>query len=362
MAQRSAPGTPGPTAPADGASAVRAPDAAGVAAAVKALRAGGLVGLPTETVYGLAADGLNAVAVAGIFAAKGRPHFDPLILHVATGFDLSRVARVNAVATRLMAAFWPGPLTLLLPRAEAVPDLVTSGLPTVAVRCPDHPVAQAVLAAFDGPLAAPSANRFGRISPTTPAAVVEELGASVAVVLDGGPCRVGVESTIVDCSGAEGEPVRLLRRGAVLGTQIMAALGLDGDLPLSAGVQVVAPGQLDAHYAPRTPLWRSPVPLEQVQPWPADTAALYFAPPMGQPAAPVWRVLAEDAEVHTAAVHLFAHLRALDASGCRRIVVAPVPLSGLGAAVDDRLLRASQGTVSVTPAGLAWQARTVRTH
>lgn len=338
---------------------ILAPDTEGISRAVDALRAGQRIGLPTETVYGLAADGLNPLAAAGIFRDKGRPLVDPLILHVAPGADLHGIAQIPAPAQRLMAAFWPGPLTLILPRGPRVPELVSAGLPSVALRCPQHPVAQAVLRAFGGPLAAPSANRFGRISPTTPQAVHSELGDRIALILDGGPCAVGLESTIVDARSDDPEALRLLRHGAILGTQIRQALGLSGDLPTSRPVQVVAPGQLDAHYAPRTPLWRARGPLEEISAWPEGAAALYLTPPPSPPRAELWSVLAPDGTLHTAAASLFHQMRVLDEAQPRLILCAPIPAEGLGHAINDRLLRASSGEVEWGLEGLQWRPRVV---
>jgi L-threonylcarbamoyladenylate synthase len=333
-------------------SPIRLPDAAGIAEATAALRAGLLVGMPTETVYGLAADALLPAAVARIFSAKGRPHFDPLILHVFDASMAEPLCFFNAWAERLAATFWPGPLTMLLPRRSPVPDLVTAGLPNVAVRAPDHPAARSLLAAFGGPLAAPSANRFGRISPTTAAHVVEELGHAITLVLDGGACRVGLESTIVDLSG---DTPRLLRRGAILPEALAETLGRP--VPWGRPVQVVAPGQLDAHYAPRTPLWRSSAPLSTLAPrWPAGAAALCLAPPLASLPGPTL-VLSPDGDLETAAVRLFAHMRALDALEAPMILADPIPSRGIGAAIADRLLRASAGEVTATPQGLHFQPR-----
>jgi L-threonylcarbamoyladenylate synthase len=313
---------------------IREADEKGIAAAVEELRAGGCIGLPTETVYGLAADGLEAGAVARIFEIKGRPHFDPLILHVAEPEEVERVAAaVPETGRRLMERFWPGPLTLVLPRRALVPDLVTAGLETVAVRCPAHTVARRVLRAFGGPLAAPSANRFGRLSPTTARAVVEELGGAVALVLEGGPCERGIESAIVDCSG---ERPALLRHGALAREELEAVAG---PLELAvAGEKLKAPGLLAHHYAPRLPLWLAD---EAGGGWGAETAVLAWCrPPEG--GGPV-RVLSPRRDLREAATRLFASLRELDASGARRIVAEPVPGDGLGAAIRDRLLKASSG-------------------
>ncbi|MCB9524624.1 MAG: threonylcarbamoyl-AMP synthase [Myxococcales bacterium] len=330
---------------------MRPATAAAVAEAVALLRAGRCVGMPTETVYGLAADGLRADAAAQIFATKRRPAFDPLILHVAQGFDLGRLAQVSVAAQRLADALWPGPLTLLLPKAAVVPDLVTSGLPTVAVRCPDHPVAQALLQAFDGPLAAPSANRFGRISPTTAQAVAQELGDEVPLVLDGGPCRVGLESTIVDL--AHPYP-RIVRRGGLVPAAIEAALGQA--VPVERPDHVAAPGVLDVHYAPRTPLYRLDGPLPAAAQLPTGLGYLYWQRPAGTLPSGAC-VLSEAGDDRQAAVRLFAHLRTLDGGGHQRIVAEPVPLEGLGAAVADRLLKASVGQARWTGTAFEYTAR-----
>jgi L-threonylcarbamoyladenylate synthase len=229
--------------------------AAAAAEAAAVLRAGGLVALPTETVYGLAANALDAAAVQRIYAAKGRPSYNPLIVHV-TGIDALAgvVADVTPLARRLAAAFWPGPLTLVLPRAAGIPDAVSAGLPTVGVRAPAHPVAQAVLAAAGLPLAAPSANPFTRISPTSAQHVVDALGDRVDLVLDGGACGVGIESTVVDATGER--PV-LLRPGAIGAAAIERVAGV----PLTRAAAVAgdaarpAPGMIERHYAPRARLY-----------------------------------------------------------------------------------------------------------
>ena len=217
-----------------------------LARAVAVLRRGGLVGMPTETVYGLAADATDPAAVVRIFEAKGRPSFDPLIVHVADRAGAAAVAVVDEVAALLMERFWPGPLTLVLPRRAVIPDVVTSGLDTVGVRCPDHPLALTLIRGCGRPLAAPSANRFGRLSPTSAEAVREQLGSAVEVVLDGGPCRVGVESTVLLIGP---EPV-VLRPGGVPIEALVAVLGRP--------VAVAVPAQHAAHLPPRRPVcWRS---------------------------------------------------------------------------------------------------------
>jgi L-threonylcarbamoyladenylate synthase len=241
-----------PTMPDSGGTIVLPADADGVARAGKILRQGGLVAFPTETVYGLGADALEAAAVRGIFAAKGRPADDPLIVHVASAAHVGRVAHLSQLAERLAERFWPGPLTLVLPKTPAVPTEVTAGLETVAVRVPAHPVAQALLKAADQPLAAPSANLFSRLSPTRVEHVLEDLNGRIDAILDGGPTRLGLESTIVDVTGAQ---PRLLRPGGLAAEEIEAALGkrLVVGVESQAGPRP-APGLMLMHYAPRTPL------------------------------------------------------------------------------------------------------------
>jgi len=318
---------------------ILAADEASILRAVEALRSGLCIGLPTETVYGLAGDGLNPAAVARIFEIKQRPAFDPLILHIASSVELPRVAAsVPALANRLMERFWPGPLTVILPRTQAVPDLVTSGLDTVAVRCPAHPVARRLLEIFRGPVAAPSANPFGRLSPTTAEAVEAELGSALALVLDGGPCARGIESTIIDCS--EGKPV-LLRHGAISLEDIELVVGT---VRISTdGEKIKAPGLLSHHYAPRTPLWLWEGSWEDTPVFDGHTGILAWdrAPRHKGPV----RVLTPNHDPREAAVNLFAHLRELDGAGATRIIAESVPLGGLGRAIADRLQKASSGMI-----------------
>lgn len=315
-----------------------------IARAGALLRAGDVVAFPTETVYGLGADALNARAVARVFEIKQRPSFDPLIVHIAEpAMALRVVAELPDIARRCMAHFWPGPLTLVLPRAAAIPDLVTAGLPTVGVRLPDHPVARALIRAAGTPLAAPSANPFGYISPTTAAHVAAQLGDAVPLILDGGPCRIGLESTIL--SLAEAQPV-LLRHGAVSREMLEAVLGpiaVRTDAPLPT-----APGQLPRHYAPRTPLElvEDPSTLPAAQ---RRDAVLLLAGPGPDPGG--FRhveQLAPDGDLLTAASRLFAALRTLDAGGYARIVAVPVADTGIGRAINDRLRRAR---APLTPSG-----------
>jgi L-threonylcarbamoyladenylate synthase len=316
-----------------------ADDAGAIAEAARVLRAGGLVGFPTETVYGLGADALDARAVAGIFAAKGRPEFDPLIVHVASLDEIPTLARaVPDEARRLAARFWPGPLTLVLPKTARVPDLVTAGLDSVGLRVPAHPAALALLRAFGGPIAAPSANPFGYVSPTTAAHVSDRLGARVDLVLDGGPCRVGVESTIVSLDGPE---PTMLRPGGITREALEAVLGRSLFVaPRTARPQ--APGQLDSHYAPRTPLRllgrddeRRASAGRRV-----GLLALRDAPPPSAGYAAI-EVLAPDGELTTAATNLFAALRRLDALGLDALEAEPCAETGLGLAIMDRLHRSA---------------------
>ena len=281
--------------------------------------------MPTETVYGLAADAANARAVASVYAAKGRPSFNPLIAHVADVAMARRIARFDDRAEALAAAFWPGPLTLVLPvsDARAVCDLARAGLDTVAVRMPAHPVAQALLAAFGGPLVAPSANRSGRPSPTTYADAVEETGFATAAALDGGPCAIGLESTVV----ALLDTPRLLRPGSVTRAEIEALIG-----PLAEAEDDAkrSPGRLTRHYAPN-----APVRLEAAEARPGE-AWLSFGPDGSGP----WN-LSPDGNLTEAAANLFAFLRAADRTAPTAIAIAPIPSEGLGEAINDRLHRAA---------------------
>ncbi len=312
-----------------------AADPAAIHEAASILRRGGLVAFPTETVYGLGADAFNPIAVARVFGVKARPSFDPLIVHLSDGAELARVSPSNDPRVLALGArFWPGPLTLILPRCPGVPDLVTSGLETVGVRVPAHPAARALIAAAGTPVAAPSANPFGYVSPTTAAHVAELLGASVDLVLDGGPCAVGVESTILSLAGDS--PV-ILRPGGVSREALEEALGLPLGVS-SAAERPIAPGQLPRHYATRTPL--------RVLPGPAGTAphgrvgllAWSTAPSEGYASV---EVLSPDGSKEAAAARLFAALRRLDAAGLDLILVEPCDEAGLGHAIMDRLRRAA---------------------
>ena len=294
-------------------------------AAARALRGGGLVLMPTETVYGLAGDAADARAVAAVYEAKGRPSFNPLIAHVADVGMARRIARFDARAEALAARFWPGPLTLVLPVADpaAVCDLARAGLDTVAVRAPAHPLAHALIAAFGGPVVAPSANRSGRPSPTSLADALEETGAFVQAALDGGPCAVGLESTVVGLL----DEARLLRPGAVTRAQIEAVIG-----PLAEAADDArrSPGRLTRHYAPD-----APVRLDATAPQPGE-AWLSFGPAGAGP----WN-LSPTGDLAEAAANLFAYLRAADRTSPAGIAVAPIPHEGLGEAINDRLKRAA---------------------
>lgn len=301
------------------------PDKSGIARAAALLREGRLVAFPTETVYGLGADATNDAAVAAIYAAKDRPATNPLIIHVASVDDARKLARFSAAAEALAGAFWPGPLTLVLPARKdaglSLHALAPGG--TVALRVPDQPVAAALLAAAGRPVAAPSANPSGRISPTTAAHVLAGLGGRIAAIIDGGSCEVGLESTIVE----PGEPPRLLRPGGLPAREIEALLGR----PLAAAPASdtpSAPGQLASHYAPR-----APVRLDAEAPREGEVY-LGFGPGRAT------LNLSAGGDLREAAANLFGHLHALDAMG-RPIAVAPVPETGLGRAINDRLRRAA---------------------
>lgn len=317
--------------------------AADIERAVAVLRLGGLVAFPTETVYGLGADASNPQAVARIFAAKGRPADHPVIVHLAEAGQLPRWARlVPEAARRLAAAFWPGPLTLILPRAAGVSDAVTGGQDSVGIRVPSHPVAQALLRAFGGGIAAPSANRFGRISPTRAGDVRAELGDAVDLVLEGEAPEVGIESAIVDLSGLK---PALLRPGMLGAAAIEAVLGE----PLAApGADAPrASGTLAAHYAPRTPLLLvAPEALERALP--AEGAAVLARRP-APPGARVrlWREAPSDAADY--ARHLYTNLRELDAAGSGVILVEAAPAGNEWDAVRDRLARAAAGAAAPLP-------------
>jgi L-threonylcarbamoyladenylate synthase len=317
---------------------------AAVASAAQCLKQGGLVAFPTETVYGLGADATNAGAIARLYEAKGRPLFNPLIATVGDIAAAITIARFDATATRLAETFWPGPLTLVLPKTDDCPvaDLATAGLDTIAVRVPAHPVARAILHAFAGPVVAPSANLSGHVSPTTAAHVQSDLSGRIDLIIDGGAVMVGVESTIVGCF----DTPMLLRPGGLPREEIERALGRPlARLPEEAGTetgQPLAPGMLASHYAPRTPVRLNARRID------AGEALLAFGPGTvgGVEAASAVMNLSARGDLAEAAANLFGYLRALDARGARTIAVMPVPPLGLGEAINDRLRRAAVGRES----------------
>jgi L-threonylcarbamoyladenylate synthase len=311
----------------------RTPDAlygwpAEVRVAADVLRRGGLVAFPTETVYGLGADATNAAAIRRVFAAKGRPSTNPLIVHVADETIARRYAREWPIAaTKLVAAFWPGPLTIVLPKHPSIVPEVTAGLDTVGLRSPDHPLTLGLLRAFDGPLAGPSANRSSHVSPTTARHVRDEFpGNEIDVILDGGPCEVGIESTVLDLASG---PPRILRPGAVTREQIEKVIGscvevTSQRLPAEAGRPAVSPGQHERHYAPRTPAFR--VAPSQVPRLDLTHAALVDL----------------TLDPQTYARHLYARLRMLDRQDLRAIYIVLPPGAPEWAAVRDRITRATR--------------------
>jgi L-threonylcarbamoyladenylate synthase len=314
---------------------------AAVAAAAHCLGQGGLVAFPTETVYGLGADAANPAAIARLYQAKGRPSFNPLIAHVGDIAAGMRIARFDATATALAEAFWPGPLTLVLPKAGdcVVADLATAGLETIAVRVPAHPVARAILRAFGGPVVAPSANLSGHVSPTSAEHVHSDLMGRIDLIVDGGAVTVGVESTIVGCFDAP----MLLRPGGLPRGEIERVLGRalvqpPEDADNDTG-QPLAPGMLASHYAPRTLVRLN---AERIE---AGEALLAFGPDLvtGMDASTAVMNLSAHGDLSEAAANLFGYLRDLDTKGARAIAVMPVPHHGLGEAINDRLRRAAMG-------------------
>ena len=318
--------------PTDVATRIMQADREAIATAARVLGNGGLVAFPTETVYGLGADATNGEAVARLYAAKGRPRFNPLIAHVANAEAARQIGRFDADAELLAGAFWPGPLTLVLPKAPDCPvaELATAGLDSIAVRVPDHAVARDILGAFGKPVVAPSANQSGHISPTTAQHALADLAGRIDLIADGGATSVGVESTIVACLG---QPT-LLRPGGVpreavervLGHALLVAEPASDEAPL-------APGLLASHYAPKSPLRLNAV---DVRP---DEALLAFGPNALDGAYTL--NLSPSGDLIEAAANLFAYLRVLDASGARGIAVMPIPNEGLGEAINDRLARAA---------------------
>ena len=313
-----------------------------VAAAVELLRKGDVVALPTETVYGLAADALDPIAVAKIFAAKERPRFDPLIVHLPNRKWLKKVVALPAndrgLIFKLADKFWPGPFTMVLPKLEIVPDIVTAGLDTVAVRLSAHPVFARIVHAFGKPLAAPSANRFGRISPTTAQHVFDELDGCIPLIIDSGPTEHGIESTIATVRDGR---IGILRRGPITEEQLRGF----GFRPISyrqdADATIRAPGQLLSHYAPRTPL-QLVDDAKSVIPKPDQRFALLAWNPVDKDDRfAAVRCLSQRQDLREAAANLFRHLRELDAMSLDLLVAERVPSQGLGAAILDRLERAA---------------------
>ncbi len=315
-----------------------ASDAVSIRLAGRIIKMGGLVAFPTETVYGLGCDAMNAIAAAKVFEAKQRPQFDPLIVHITDLKQLEMVVgSLPALAQRLMDVFWPGPLTLVLPKQPVIPDLVTAGLSTVAVRMPNHPIAQALIREADTPIAAPSANPFGYVSPTTAQHVADGLGNTVDFILDDGPCSVGVESTIVSLAGPQPE---LLRPGSITIEQLSSIIGSIRQ-SVSVNHTPIAPGQLSRHYATQTQLTilasagARPILKDGVRAGllihshPRDTDDRFTAV----------EVLSSTGDLREIARHLFAALRRMDSLGLDRIYAEPCQEEGLGVAIMDRLRR-----------------------
>jgi len=299
------------------------------------IRDGGLVAIPTETVYGLAANALDPQAVARIFAAKDRPFFDPLIVHIADVAWWPRVvSEFPPLASRLATRFWPGPLTLILPKSAAIPDLVTSGMPTVGIRLPDHSLTRDLIRLADVPVAAPSANPFGRLSPTTAEHVRRQLGDRVDMVLDGGPCRVGVESTILQI---QDDQATLLRPGGISLEDLEAEIGEVQLASQSSHEKPAAPGMLDSHYAPRTKLQIVDSPFTA----PASRAGLLTFGPIETTQFMAVEILSRQSDLIEAAANFFQALHRLDQLGLDVILATRFPNTGLGRALNDRLRRAA---------------------
>lgn len=301
------------------------------------IRSGGIVAFPTETVYGLGADAFNPLAVARIFEAKGRPLFDPLIVHIA---DLSQMGRlavtIDRRAGRLAGRFWPGPLTMVLPKNDLVPDIVTAGLDTVAVRMPDHLIARDLIIGSGTPIAAPSANRFGYISPTKAAHVLDQLGDRVDMIIDGGDCAVGVESTIIKLVGDRSV---ILRPGGVPVEEIEAVIG-----PVERGPEAMkgpeAPGQLPSHYSPSIPVYLA-ASIREIDFSKDDAGYLLFKKPVFDIPENRTEILSAEGDLKEAAANLFSSLHRLDRMNIRVIIAEAVPEQGLGLAIMDRLRRAA---------------------
>jgi L-threonylcarbamoyladenylate synthase len=302
------------------------------------LEQGQLVAIPTETVYGLAANALDAEAVTRIFQVKNRPRFDPLIIHISSLEEVHRYAEnIPGKAKDLAEAFWPGPLTLLLKKKSIIPDLVTAGLPTVGIRCPDHPLTRELLAALAFPLAAPSANPFGYVSPTTPKHVADQLGDKIPYILDGGPCQVGLESTIVGFHNGMG---MVHRTGGLRIEEIEEVIG-NVRLNIAATASPKTPGQLHSHYAPGKKLIAGNI-EELIGQFPAEKTGILSFRKNFQ--APLQVILSPSGSLEEAARNLFSALRTLDESPAEIIIAEYVPDTGLGKAINDRLRRAATNT------------------
>lgn len=303
--------------------------------AAEVIKRGGLVAFPTETVYGLGADAFNAAAVARIFEVKNRPRFDPLIVHVADFNCVEKITKnISPLAQKLMSKFWPGPLTLILHRKDIIPDIVTAGLSTVGIRMPNHPVALELIRSAGVPIAAPSANPFGYLSPTTAAHVTQQLGGKVDFILDSGKCFIGIESTILDLSGAL---PKLLRPGGIPLEEIEQVIGTISFDERTEMAKPMSPGQLPQHYSPRTPiklLDGNEVQANQIR------GLLAFKSPRNQELFKVTEILSTSGDLKEAAVNLFSCLHRLDKAGLDMIYAEPVPEIGLGKAIMDRLRRA----------------------
>ncbi len=312
-------------------------------AAVSLLRNGQVVAFPTETVYGLGAIAFDAQAVARIFEIKDRPRFDPLIVHAENAelaFDLCE--GTSLIALRLAEVFWPGPLTLVLPKRHTIPDIVTAGLPSIAIRVPAHPIAQRLLAAVKAPLAAPSANRFGRVSPTTSAHVQDDLGCNVPIILEGGTCGRGIESTILSLLD---EPPRLLRPGSVPLEDLQALIG-DVDATVEVRQKPQSPGLLPSHYAPKTRM--EPFRIDW-QPAAGERVGLLAISPSSATGYAAVEILSCTGDLREAAANLFAALRRLDDQRLDRIICQFAPAHGLGNAINDRLWRGCQRCPADSP-------------
>jgi L-threonylcarbamoyladenylate synthase len=321
-----------------------------IEAAAAILRAGGLVAFPTETVYGLGADALNPPAVARIFEVKKRPQFDPVIVHVADAEEAGRYGSLDSEAAKeLIRRFWPGPLTLVVPRSELIPPIVTAGLDTVGIRMPAHPAALALIRALGRPIAAPSANPFGYVSPTEARHVSEQLGAQVDLILDGGRCRVGIESTVLSLA----DPVpRILRAGGVTAEEIAQVVGRVEYAPHAAGTPR-APGQLQRHYATNTPLEIIARPDDARAVAGERVGLLALKAPGERSGWAAVEILSETGDLREAAANLFGALRRLDRIGLDRILALALPEEGLGMAIMDRLRRCAARPPAGPPTGAA---------